>query len=270
MIHVSTHPAMHVVFDALAWLSGAALARGLYGWRLRAAAAEAAAKVDLGYFISLGLGAVTGGFLAGSLVSLVGPAHTLSHSIAGVIAGAVAGVEVYKAARGIRGSTGGVFTGPLALGIAIGRWGCLFSGLQDGTYGRPTQAPWGVDLGDGVARHPVQVYESLAMAVFLAVYLAGLARRAPWAMRRSFYVFCAWYGLQRFIWEFFKPYPRLIGGLDIFQLIALGLVAYGWVFYDRDRSAERAGTPERASPVLRSDHEPVRDLPAAGPGQGDR
>ena len=241
MIRLYTNPALHVVFDAAAWLSGAALARGLYGWRLKAQATAAASKVGPGYFLALGAGALAGGYLAGSLISFVGPAPVLSHSIAGVLAGAVVAVEVYKAARGIRGSTGGAFAGPLAIGIAVGRWGCLFAGLPDGTYGSPTTLPWGVDLGDGVARHPVQVYESLAMTVFLLVYLDGLRRRAPWAMQSGFYVFCACYGAQRFVWEFFKPYPRLLGGLDLFQFIALGLVAYGWLFIARQR-ADAAAT----------------------------
>ena len=75
MIDIPTNPAAHLLFDALAWVSGGLLGRVLYGWRLKGAVAEAAAKVGPGYFVSLGLGAVGGGYLAGSLVSLVGPTH---------------------------------------------------------------------------------------------------------------------------------------------------------------------------------------------------
>jgi phosphatidylglycerol:prolipoprotein diacylglycerol transferase len=255
MIHVPTHPAVHIGFDLAAWLAGAALARGLYRWRLKERITEAAGKVGPGYFVSLGAGAVIGGYLAGSLVSFVGPAPTLSHSIAGVLAGAIVAVELYKAVRGITGSTGVAFTGALALGIAVGRWGCLFSGLKDNTYGSPTALPWAVDLGDGIGRHPAPVYESLAMLAFLALYLEGLRRRAPWAMRRGFYVLIGWYGAQRFVWEFLKPYPRLWLGLDLFQLMALGLLAYGWIWFLRDARRELA--QERALSVLRPDHEPV-------------
>ena len=259
MIHVATDPRLHIVFDAAAWLSGAALARVLYGWRLKAAATAAASLAGPGYFVAMGLGAALGGYLAGSLVSFAGPSPSPSHSIAGVLAGAIVGVEGYKALRGIKTSTGGVFAGPLALGIVIGRWGCLFAGLPDDTYGTPTRLPWGVDLGDGVSRHPVEIYESLAMAAFLALCLAGLSRRAPWAMRRGFYVFAAWYGAQRFAWEFLKPYPRLAFGLDLFQFVALGLVLYGWIYFLRDRAAERAGdaAQERPLSVPGPDHEPV-------------
>lgn len=241
MIHIPTHPLAHIAFDALAWGSGVALAAVLYRWRLRERVDKAAARLGRGYFIALGAGAVVGGYLAGSLISLVGPAPTLSHSIAGVLAGGIVGVELYKFLAGIRGSTGSGFTGPLALGIVIGRWGCLFAGLADNTYGAPSSLPWAVDLGDGIGRHPVEVYESLAMAAFLGLYLLGLKTRAAWALRRGFYVFVAWYGAQRFIWEFLKPYPRLIGPLDLFQFIALGLVVYGWIYFARDRRAERAG-----------------------------
>ena len=260
MIRIPTNPAFHIVFDAAAWLGGALLARALYRWRLQGAVTEAAGKVGPGYFAALGIGAILGGYLSGSLVSLVGPVPTLSHSIAGVLAGAIVGVEAYKTVRGITGSTGVAFTGALALGIAIGRWGCLFAGIADNTYGTPTSLPWAVDLGDGVGRHPVEIYESAAMAGFLAVYLLALKRRAPWAMRRGFYVFVAWYGVQRFGWEFLKPYPRLFLGLDLFQLVAVGLVTYGWIWFVRDQRRERAGAPEpqeRALSVPRPDHEPV-------------
>jgi hypothetical protein len=257
VIRVATNPAFHLAFDAAAWLGGALVARALYRWRLQGAVTEAAGKVGPGYFAALGIGAILGGYLSGSLVSLVGPVPTLSHSIAGVLAGAIVGVEIYKAIRGITGSTGVAFTGALALGIAIGRWGCLFAGLPDNTYGAPSSLPWAVDLGDGIGRHPVQIYESLAMAAFLGAYLWGLERRAPWAMRRGFYVFAAWYGAQRFVWEFLKPYPRLIFGLDLFQLVALGLVTYGWIWFVRDQRRQRSDPQERALSVPRPDHEPV-------------
>jgi prolipoprotein diacylglyceryltransferase len=149
-----------------------------------------------------------------------------------------------------------VFTGSFVTGVVVGRWGCLFAGLPDRTYGTPTRLPWGVDLGDHVARHPVEVYESLSMAAFLAVYLWGLQRRAPWALRRSFWLMAAWYGAQRFLWEFLKPYPKLLGPFNVFQLISLGLIVYGGIAIGRDVARER-GAQGRALSVLRPDHEPV-------------
>jgi len=255
MIRVATAIWAHPVLDLAAWGAGAALGWALQRWRLREAAATLAARVDGGYFAALAAGALPGAWLAGSLNTLRDSYPALSHSVVGALVGAIVGVEVYKALRGIKGSTGGVFVGPFSLGVVVGRFGCFFTGLPDRTYGAATNLPWAVDLGDGVPRHPVQLYESAAMAVFLAIYLTALARRAPWALRRGFYAMCLWYGLQRFAWEFLKPYPPLIGPLNIFHVLCGGLIAYGWIYWRADLARECA--QGRAVPVPRPDHEPV-------------
>jgi len=259
MIRVPTAPAAHLVFDLLAWGGGLAFGMVLYRWRLRPIAERVASRVGGGYFLALALGAAPGAWLAGSLNSLREHAPALSHSVAGALVGAIVGVEIYKAIRGVKGSTGGLFVGSFSLGVVVGRLGCFFAGLPDDTYGSPTRLPWGVDLGDGIARHPVQLYESAGMAAFLALYLVGLARRAPWAMRRGFYVMCIWYGAQRFVWEFLKPYPKLAGPFNVFHLLCLGLIIYGWLYYAADLAREQA--QERALSVPGTDHEPVRSLP---------
>ena len=246
MIHVPTAPWAHLMFDGLAWAGAAALGAVLFRWRLKPTAERVALATGPGYAASLAAGAVLGAWGAGSLNTLRDFAPALSHSILGALVGAIAGVEAYKLAKGIRRSTGALFVGPFALGAVIGRWGCLFAGLPDRTYGAPTSLPWAVDLGDGIGRHPVQAYESLAMAAFLAVYLTGLARRAPWTLRRSFYVMAIWYAVQRFAWEFLKPYRPVVGPLNLFHLLCLGLAAYGLVFYLADRNREAAAEPAGA------------------------
>ena len=260
MIHVPTAPWAHTLFDLAAWSSGAAVGYALYRWRLAAQLRAVAAKTGPGYVIALAAGAAVGAWTSGSLNTLRQAEATLSHSIVGALVGAIVAVETYKAVRGIKGSTGGVFVGSFATGAMVGRWGCFFAGLPDRTYGTPTTLPWGVDLGDGVSRHPVQIYESLSMALFLAVYLVGLAYRAPWAMRRGFYALCIWYGAQRFAWEFLKPYPSLAGPFNVFHLLCAGLVVYGVGYYLRDLADERAagaGPQGRALPVPRPDHQPM-------------
>ena len=267
LIRVPTAPWAHPLFDLIAWSAGAGVGYALYRWRLQAQLGRVARAVGPGYFISLGVGAAVGAWLSGSFNTLRETAPALSHSVAGALVGAIVAVELYKLMRGIRGSTGGVFVGSFATGIVIGRWGCLFAGLSDRTYGTPTALPWAVDLGDGIGRHPVQIYESLGMAAFLALYVAGLAVRAPWAMRRGFYALCIWYGAQRFAWEFVKPYPTLVGPFNVFHLLSLGLVIYGLAWWIRDvaqerggdeRAAGRSGSPQgRAVPVPRADHQPL-------------
>ena len=237
LIVIPTASWVHPIFDATAWFAGVTTSVVLYRWRLRGVAEHVARKVGPGYFVALCAGAIPVAWLAGSMNTMRSPTPLLSHSVAGALVGAIVGVEIYKAIYRIRGSTGGLFVGSFAIGVAIGRWGCLFTGLPDETYGTPTGLPWGVDLGDGIARHPVQIYESLAMAGFFVVYLVALGQRKSWAFRRSFYAMCFWYGLQRFAWEFLKPYPAVLGPLNIFQLLCIALMAYA-ILYDRRTLAQ--------------------------------
>lgn len=237
MIAIPVDERAHLLFDALAW--GAALLGGFLVARWRLGEASRNFPKRPGYVIALGAGAILGAYLAGSLPSLMSGTGSLSHSVAGALAGAILGVELYKAANGINQSTGAVFVAPFTIGVVVGRWGCLFSGLIDGTFGTPTALPFGVDLGDGVARHPVQIYESLSMLAFFVVWIAALARRRQWALAHGFHAMAIFYGAQRFLWEFLKPYPTLIGPFNLFHFISLGLVVYGCVFIARARR-ERA------------------------------
>ena len=125
------------------------------------------------------------------------------------------------------------FVLPLAVGIAIGRLGCLFSGIPDFTYGTPTSLPWAVDLGDGIGRHPVQLYESLAMAAFAIAFIAAKQRNQGWAHDHAFHALIIYYSAQRFTWEFVKPYPPVAGPLNLFHLLMLGLAAYGIIWWKR-------------------------------------
>ena len=83
--------------------------------------------------------------------------HALGFSMVGGLAGAIASIEAFKRMTGITGSTGIAFAAPFAATVAVGRLGCFFAGLDDYTYGTPTSLPWGVDFGDGIPRHPVQL-----------------------------------------------------------------------------------------------------------------
>lgn len=238
MIHIPTSPWFHYLGDLAAWL--VAFLGGKWVYHQRRASVETLARQTApDYFITLALGAAAGAWLLGSINTLQAARPTLSHSVAGALAGAIVAVEVWKWVRGVRGSTGGPFVIPLTLGIMVGRWGCLFAGLADHTYGTPTSLPWGVDLGDGIARHPVQIYESLAMLVFLGVYWRALSRERAWATRHGFHAFVLFYAVQRFAWEFFKPYPKIIGPLNVFNLAMIGLIIYAlvWIARGNDRPA---------------------------------
>ena len=61
-----------------------------------------------------------------------------------------------------------IFAPAAALGIAIGRLGCF---LINDHQGAPTNLPWGILWPDGVARHPVALYEILAMIILFFALL---------------------------------------------------------------------------------------------------
>ena len=99
--------------------------------------------------------------------------------------------------------------------------------------------PWAVDLGDRVGRHPVQLYESAAMALFLCVYLRARFRGDRWATHSAFQAMIIFYAGQRFLWEFLKPYPPLLGPLNLFQLLTIGMVIYGISWWQRGQPEQQ-------------------------------
>jgi hypothetical protein len=237
MIPVPTNPAAHYVGDAAAWLAAALSLRWQHA-RWPHDARRLSHIVDTSYFVALALGAVAGAWLFGSGNSLRSLVAVPSHSIAGALAGGILGVELWKVAHGVRVSTGGALVLPICVGIIVGRFGCLFAGLPDFTYGTPTAAPWAVDLGDGIGRHPVALYESLAMTLFLAAYVRARLTGAAWARDHAFHAMIIFYAAQRFLWEWLKPYPAVLGPLNVFHILMAGLVAYGLFWWRRDRRAE--------------------------------
>jgi phosphatidylglycerol---prolipoprotein diacylglyceryl transferase len=235
---------IHSLFDVLALLAGVAVY-----WLVPATVAGMPAQpwqVHPRYIVAASLGATAGAYLAGSVNLWLSGVGGVGRSIEGAIAGAVIAIEILKRRAGIQGSTGLRLVAPLAAAIAVGRLGCFFAGLEDMTYGTPTALPWGVDFGDGVPRHPVQLYEAATMAVFLGMFLL-LLRRGDEAVRRTgFYLFVAVYAVQRFGWEFLKPYGTVIGPFNLFHLLSLALIAYAVVFARRELSQPcRYPTPLR-------------------------
>jgi phosphatidylglycerol---prolipoprotein diacylglyceryl transferase len=135
-------------------------------------------------------------------------------TIVGGLLGGWLAVEMLKRIVGIESRTGDLFAIPLCIGIAIGRIGCFLAGLADDTYGTPTTLPWGVDFGDGIRRHPTQLYEMLFL-LFLACLLWRWSRR-PHANGIIFRAFMAAYLTWRLLVDFLKPQPH-IAGMNLIQ-----------------------------------------------------
>ena len=221
------HPSLHPVFEALGYAGG-------YAW-YKQARARTGDFLDENHrwllLAATALGALAGARLLGVLEQAPGlgfhPAQLFKpgggKTIVGGLLGGWLAVELAKLALHIRSRTGDLYAIPLALGIAIGRIGCFVAGLADDTYGTPTHLPWAVNFGDGIPRHPTQLYE----LVFLLILAAILYRRsrAPHPQGQLFRIFMGAYLTWRFLIDFLKPQPH-IDGLNMIQWACLaGLLA---------------------------------------------
>ncbi|MBU5445334.1 prolipoprotein diacylglyceryl transferase family protein [Paenibacillus sp. MSJ-34] len=151
-------------------------------------------------------------------------------TIVGGLLGGLIGVEIAKKIVKWPHSTGDDFAIPLCIGIGIGRIGCFLTGLSDHTYGIETTWITGVDFGDGVLRHPTQIYE-IAFLIALLPVLVRLRRNYPFS-GLSFQCFMFMYLLFRFWIDFIKPTPHPYIMLNNVQVAALlGIIYYGLLFW---------------------------------------
>jgi prolipoprotein diacylglyceryltransferase len=215
--------ALHAIIDVIAWLAAGAAAWALSRVHYLRFPAQ---SFELAYIAALVFGAGLGAYLFGSLNLWLSGLSGIARSVEGALVGGTVAIELYKWRNGISLRTGARFALPLAIGIAIGRIGCYFAGLDDFTFGTPTALPWGHDFGDGIARHPVQLYESAAMAAFATFYVVAVVKRNSFVIINGFYLALGYYGLQRFVWEFLKPYGALLDPLTLFHLLSLIILLY--------------------------------------------
>ena len=148
------------------------------------------------------------------------------------LVGAYLSVEVVKLLLGIRAKTGDGIAIPLAAALAVGRWGCFVNGC---CAGEPTTLPWCVDFGDGICRHPTQVYESLFHAVWLVILIRLNQRDLFRYQRLKLYLlaYCAF----RFAIEFIRIEEPWLGGLTYYQVVVVLFAAFlvGQWFLDARR-----------------------------------
>lgn len=218
---------IHASFDLLAWLAAGVAA--LWLTRTGRVLFPVPQPLRFPYLAALIFGAGVGAVAFGSANLWLSGQAGMARSIEGAVAGAILGVEIYKRVAGLTLRTGARFALPFAAGVAVGRIGCFLSGLEDFTHGTPTALPWAHDFGDGVLRHPVQLYESAAMAAFAAVYVWRVLAGDRFWIARGFYLAIGFYGLQRFVWEFLKPYGTLVGPFTLFHVLSAAVLLYAIV-----------------------------------------
>lgn len=220
-LHLTPHPALHPLFETLAYAAGYQLYR-----RSRAKSGDVINDDQRWIVIAA---AAIGALLGSRTLGVLEQAPRLGFhwqffilpggkTIVGGLLGGWLAVELVKRIRGIRSRTGDLFAIPLCIGIAVGRVGCFFAGLADDTYGTATTLPWGIDFGDDIRRHPTQLYE----IVFLIALASLLDRynRGPHPQGAAFRIFIAAYLGWRLLIDFIKPQPTLYG-LNLIQWACL-------------------------------------------------
>lgn len=226
----ATATTVHALFE---W-GGMALGVGLWRHALRREGSSPLQAGSFAVLVGLLLGAALGNkavFLAErpDLLQrlLAGELIWPGQSIVGGLLGGLAGVELAKRLTGQTRSTGDAMVVPIALGLCLGRVGCLLAGLHDSTYGLPTTLPWGVDFGDGQPRHPTQLYEVAFVAVLTEVLWRARARLGQ-VPGLAFKLFLASYLAWRLGVDALKPVPVAypLGWSGIQWVCALALLAY--------------------------------------------
>jgi phosphatidylglycerol:prolipoprotein diacylglycerol transferase len=169
-----------------------------------------------------------------------------NRSVLGGLVGAWLGVHVTKRLVGYRLRTGDLFAPAVALGMAVGRVGCLLTELP----GTPTNLPWAIRF-HGIDRHPSFAYE-------IAFHLAAFVVLWTWLRHRdlppgtTFVWYVAAYGVFRFLVETVRGNEVAWAGLTRPQLFLLATVplllariAWQW------RRGAYAAVPDREPEVVR-------------------
>lgn len=241
---------MYLVAFALLFLLGRA--------RIRAASPSVPPKFgqrDLEDLLFWGaIGTVLGGRLGYAL--FYKPAHFLANPLDvfmvwqggmafhGGLIGVIAAMALFARRRGWRFLQISDFIAPLVpLGLAAGRMGNFINGEL---WGRPTTVPWGMvfpQAGDGIARHPSQLYQFAGegLLLFLLVWLYSSRPRPMGAISGLFLV---GYGVMRFLAEFAREPDAFLGllglGLSMGQWLSLPMIALGLALLAFSRRAAPA------------------------------
>ena len=142
-------------------------------------------------------------------------------TIVGGLIGGTLSVYAVKKYLGISGRRGNLFAPAVALGMAIGRIGCLLRGC---CYGVETHSDLGIDFGDGIHRHPTQLYEIffwLIMFVVIQKYKTKVLNQGV-----LFTMMLTAYFIFRFFLEYIKNDPDRWLGLSIYQLMIIFFLGF--------------------------------------------
>lgn len=106
----------------------------------------------------------------------------------------------------------------------IGRFGCLMAGCCRGI---PSNLPWAQNFGDGILRHPTQLYE---MTAALSIFISLIATYPRLRQHRglTFFMAITLYSFVRFFNEFLRvDSPIIFGSFHLSNFAMLSIFAAG-------------------------------------------
>lgn len=187
------------------------------------------------------LGAMIGALIGSRVVAVLETPESLSvltfstlyqsKTIAGGLLGGLFGVELIKKLIGVKAASGDVYVIPIIVALFIGRIGCFLMGIEEPVYGVETSFFMGMDLGDGLKRHSVVLYEMIYMALLMGLFI--FIRKKEMLNGDRFKLFMVLYFLFRFLTEFIKPYHPIFLNLSSIHWSALFIFLYYYKFIIR-------------------------------------
>jgi phosphatidylglycerol---prolipoprotein diacylglyceryl transferase len=187
--------------------------------------------------LTIYLAALVGAFLGAKLVYLFAEGYlhfgapdmwrqlATGKSILGGLLGGYAAVEGVKHLLDYRGVTGDWFALLVPIGVVVGRIGCWIGGCCQGIECQP--AWFTVQDVSGQARWPAVPVE----IIFNLLALVGILwmRRAKRLPGQHFHLYLIGYGTFRFLHEFLRAEPRILGPFTGYQIAALVVITLGVV-----------------------------------------
>jgi phosphatidylglycerol:prolipoprotein diacylglycerol transferase len=184
------------------------------------------------------IGAIFGALIGSRLIgALERPDHLIAtknifnyiynnKTVVGGFLGGLMGVELMKKKIGEKKASGDLFVYPMILALIIGRIGCFSMGVFEETYGIASSLPWALNLGDGITRHPVALYE-IFFLILLWISLHLSRKKIQLENGALFKLFMIFYLAFRLLLDLIKPHYILTIGLSTIQLTCFaGLIYY--------------------------------------------
>jgi phosphatidylglycerol---prolipoprotein diacylglyceryl transferase len=144
-------------------------------------------------------------------------------SITGALLGGYVAVEAAKRLVGYTTSTGDWFAIIAPLGIMLGRVGCILQGCCLGEACTPSW--FTMNDATGAARWPAALVELIFNALMLGVVL--LLRWRKILRGQHFHIYLMAYGIFRFLHEFLRDTPKILGPISGYQIAALAVALLG-------------------------------------------